>query len=331
MRAIVQKKYGGLEVFQIAEVEKPTPKDDEVLVRVHAAGVNDWELGLMAGRPLFMRLFIGLFRPKIRIPGCEVAGVVEAVGQDVTRFQPGKKVYSDLSYGKFGAFADYVCVKQSELSHMPTNMSFAQAAAIPHAGLLALQGLKDLAGIREGQTLLINGAGGGVGTIGLQFAKQFRCRVTGVDSERKQEYMHLLSFDHVIDYEKEDFAKSGKQYDVILDNKSMRSPFACAAALNAGGIYMSIGGNIWRVLQCALFKKWIAWRHNKRIEVLGLKPNRGLDYLTGLVESGKILPAVDKRYPLEQTAEAIERFQAAKHCGKIVVLVAEPNQQQSDE
>jgi len=329
MRAIIQKKYGGLEVFQLQEVDKPQPKDDEVLVRIHAAGVNDWELGLMAGKPLFMRIFIGFFRPKIRIPGCEIAGVVESIGENVTRFSIGKKVYCDLSYGRFGAFADYVCVKESELCHMPTNMSFAQAAAIPHAGAIALQGLRDMAGLREGQTLLINGAGGGVGTLGLQYAKQYRCRVTGVDSKRKQDYMHLLSFDHVIDYEKEDFAQSGKQYDVILDNKSSRSPFDCAAALNSGGIYISVGGNIWRVLQCALFKKWIAWRHNKRIEVLGLKPNRGLDYLTGLVESGKILPAVDKRYPLEEAVEAIKRFQEAKHCGKIVVLVEDTTQSQS--
>ena len=133
MRAIVQKKYGGTEVFQLAEVDRPEPKDNEVLVKVHAAGVNDWELGLMAGKPLFMRIFIGLFRPKIKIPGCEIAGVVESVGQDVSRFLPGKKVYCDLSYGAFGGFADYVCVKESELRHMPTNMSFAQAAAIPHA------------------------------------------------------------------------------------------------------------------------------------------------------------------------------------------------------
>ena len=182
----------------------------------------------------------------------------------------------------------------------PLTFSFAQAAAIPHAGLLALQSLKEIAGLREGQSVLINGAGGGVGTLGLQYAKLFRCRVTGVDSARKAEYMHLLSFDKVIDYEQEDFATSGRQYDVILDAQSKRSPFACAEALNPGGVYITVGGDMRRILQCVLFRKWIAWRHNKRIEVLGLKPNRGLDYLTGLIESGKILPAIDKRYPLEE-------------------------------
>ncbi len=330
MKAIIQRGYGGLEVLQLAEVEKPVPAADEVLVKVQAVGVNDWDLGLMQGTPLLMRLYIGLFRNKIPTPGVEIAGIVESSGEEATRFAAGKKVYSDLSYGKFRGYAEYVCVKETELFHMPTNLSFAQAVAIPHAGLLAIQSLKDIAGLREGQSLLINGAGGGVGTIGLQYAKQFRCRITGVDSEKKQEYMHLLSFDHVINYETEDFAKSGRQYDVILDAKSTRSPFTCIKALNSGGTYVTVGGDSWRIIQCVLFKKWIAWRYNKQVTLLELKPNRGLDYLTGLVESGKIIPAIDKRYNLEQTSEAIQRFKEARHCGKIVVLVGDSTQQ-SDE
>ena len=330
MKAIVQRGYGGPEVLRLEEVEKPVPATDEVLVKIHAIGVNDWDLGLMQGTPYLMRLYIGLFRNKIPTPGVEIAGVVETVGEEVTRFAAGKKVYSDLSYGKFRGYAEYVCVKETELFHMPTNLSFAQSVAVPHAGLLALQSLKDIAGLREGQSLLINGAGGGVGTIGLQYAKLFRCRVTGVDSEKKQEYMHLLSFDHVISYETEDFANSGRQYDVILDARSTRSPLACIKALNAGGTYVTVGGDSWRIIQCVLLKKWIAWRYNKRVETLALKPNRGLDYLTGLVESGKVIAAIDKRYGLEQTIEAIQRFKDAKHCGKIVVLTEDPTQQ-SDE
>jgi len=221
-------------------------------------------------------------------------------------------------------------VGHDALAHMPSNLSFAQAVAIPHAGLLALQGLRDIAELSQGQSVLINGAGGGVGTLGLQYAKLFKARVAGVDSERKQEYMHLLSFDKVIDYEKEDYTESGIQYDIILDNKSTHSPFKVIKALKPGGIYLSIGGDSWRVAQYALLKKWIFKRYNKRVAVLGLKPNKGLGELTGLVESGKLIPAVDKRYSLEEVPQAIRRFEEAKHCGKIVVLV-EPNRRRDDE
>ena len=330
MRAIVQSKYGSIDDLQLREVDKPTPGPDEVLVKVHAAGVNDWDLGLLYGKPIFMRLFIGLFRPKIPIIGCEIAGVVEAVGAEVRRFKVGDKVYGDLSDSRFGGYAEFVSVKTDAIAHMPSNLSFAQAVAIPHAGLLALQGLRDVAELREGQSVLINGAGGGVGTLGLQYAKLFKAHVTGVDSARKQEYMHLLSFNRVIDYEKEDYTESGIQYDIILDNKSRHSPFKVLRALKPGGIYLSIGGDFNRVMQYALLKKWIRKRHNKRVEVLALKPNKGLGELTGLVEAGKLIPAVDKRYSLEEVPQAIQRFEQAKHCGKIVVMV-QPSPQHDGE
>ena len=330
MRAIVQHKYGPPEQLSLREVDTPSPKAGEVLVKIHAAGVNDWDLGLLYGKPIFMRLFIGLFRPKIAIIGCEIAGVVEQIGSEVTRFKPGDKVYGDLSDSRFGGYAEFVSVRHDALAHMPSNLSFAQAVAIPHAGLLALQGLRDIAELSQGQSVLINGAGSGVGTLGLQYAKLFKARVAGVDSERKQEYMHLLSFDKVIDYEQEDYTESGIQYDIILDNKSTHSPFKVIKALKPGGIYLSIGGDSWRVTQYALLKKWIFKRYNKRVAVLGLKPNKGLGELTGLVESGKLIPAVDKRYSLEEVPQAIRRFEEAKHCGKIVVLV-EPNRRRDDE
>jgi len=313
MRAIVQHKYGPPEQLSLREVDTPSPKAGEVLVKIHAAGVNDWDLGLLYGKPIFMRLFIGLFRPKIAIIGCEV-----------TRFKPGDRVYGDLSDSRFGGYAEFVSVRHDALAHMPSNLSFAQAVAIPHAGLLALQGLRDIAELSLGQSVLINGSGGGVGTLGLQYAKLFKARVAGVDSERKQEYMHLLSFDKVIDYEKEDYTESGIQYDIILDNKSTHSPFKVIKALKPGGIYLSIGSDGWRVAQYALLKKWIFKRYNKRVAALALRPNKGLGELTGLVETGKLILAVDKRYGLEEVPQAIRRFEEAKHCGKIVVLV-EPN------
>ena len=330
MRAIVQHKYGPPEQLSLREVDTPSPKAGKVLVKIHAAGVNDWDLGLLYGKPIFMRLFIGLFRPKIAIIGCEIAGVVEQIGSEVTRFKPGDKVYGDLSDSRFGGYAEFVSVRHDALAHMPSNLSFAQAVAIPHAGLLALQGLRDIAELSQGQSVLINGAGGGLGTLGLQYAKLVKARVAGVDSERKQEYMHLLSFDKVIDYEQEDYTESGIQYDIILDNKSTHSPFKVIKALKPGGIYLSIGGDSWRVTQYALLKKWIFKRYNKRVAVLGLKPNKGLGELTGLVESGKLIPAVGKRYSLEEVPQAIRRFEEAKHCGKIVVLV-EPNRRRDDE
>jgi len=322
MLALTQHRYGKFNVFQLERVATPTPKDNEVRIKVHASGVNDWELGLMEGKPYIIRVFLGLFRPRVHIVGCEVSGVVDMKGSQVSTFGLGDRVYGDLSEQGFGSHAEYVCVTEDAVSRMPTNISFEQAAAIPHAGLLMLQSLHDIGDLKEGQSLLVNGAGGGVGTLALQYAKLFNVLVTGVDSAIKKEYMVSLGFDQVIDYEEEDFTELGQQYDVILDAKTTRSPFALIRVLKPGGIYVTIGGNTSRILQCVMFGKWIARRHHKHIRVLGLKPNRGLDHLTDLVESGKILPMIDRRYPLVDAVDAIKHFAAAKHKGKVVISVA---------
>ena len=322
MQAIIQHRYGTPDDLRLMEVEIPVPKHNEVLVRIHAAAVNDWELGLLEGKPLFMRLFLGLFRPKVKIMGCEIAGVIESVGGDNSKFKPGDKVYGDLSASGFGAFAEYVCAREDAVMHMPSNLSFEQAAAIPHAAMLAQQSLQDIAGMQQGQSLLINGAGGGVGTLAVQMAKMYKLQVTGVDSTAKQEYMTLLGFDRVIDYLQEDFTRSGKQYDLILDTKTSRSPLNYARALKPGGTYVTVGGSMPRVLQCLVFAKWISMTQKKTLRVLALKPNRGLNHFTGLIEAGKILPAIDSRFPLAEAPQALKHFASARHKGKVIISVA---------
>lgn len=326
MQAIVLRKYGTENDLSFEQIEKPVPGDDEVLVRVHASSVNDWELGILGGTPFFMRVFLGLFKPRLKVMGTEVAGVVEATGINANKFKPGDKVYGDLSGSKFGAYAEFVCTKEQAIGHMPTNLSFDQSAAVPHAGLLALQSLRDIAKFKSGQTLLINGAGGGVGCLGIQFAKiQKNVRVTGVDKGEKLEHLALLSFDDVIDYEKQDFTELGRQYDVILDTKSTRSPSAIAKALKPDGTYISVGGNMLNIVQIAFFSRFVRNKENRKFHVLGLKPNKGLDFLTGLVEGGKIIPSIDSRYPLEQVPLAIRRFKQSSHKGKIVISVESVN------
>ncbi|MFQ5570579.1 MAG: NAD(P)-dependent alcohol dehydrogenase [Rhodothermales bacterium] len=213
MKAIVLTRYGSPDVLRLEEVAKPEPRDDEVLVKVHATAVNDWDWSFVRGKPYIYRLMFGLVRPRVAILGVEVAGIVEATGNHVAKFQPGYHVYGDISEAGFGGFAEYVCVSEDALSRKPPGMTFEQAAALPHAAMLALQGLVDLGRIRQGESVLINGAGGGVGTIGVQIAKQFGAEVTGVDSALKLDMLRSMGFDHVIDYQREDFTRNGQLYD----------------------------------------------------------------------------------------------------------------------
>ncbi len=317
MKAIVLTKHGTPDDLELREVEKPRPKGDEVLIAVHTSAVNDWDLGLLRGTPLFMRAFLGLLTPKFRIMGCEVAGRIEAVGAEVKHLQAGDDVYGDLSESGFGGFAEYVCARQDAVAPKPSNLTYTQAVAIPHAAMLAQQALRDIARMREGQTLLINGAGGGVGPL----AKLHRIDVTGVDSTAKQDFLRSLGFDHVMDYTEKDFTRTGLSYDLILDVKTTRSPFAYVRALRANGTYVTVGGSMPRILQCVLFRRWIAKTRNKQIRVLGLKPNKGLDEMTRLVEAGDVAPSIDEIYPLGEVPQALRRFEAAHHKGKIVIAV----------
>ncbi len=242
MRAIVYYKYGTPDNLRLEEIDKPVPKEDEVLIRVHAVSINDWDSGLLQG-DFINRMLNGLRKPKRKILGSDIAGRIEAVGKNVTQFKTGDEVYGDLS-GQWGGFAEYVCAKEKFLALKPASMSFEVASAIPQAAMLAVQGLIDKGKIKQGQKLLINGAGGGVGTFGVQIAKLYGVEVTGVDNTGKQDMMRSMGFDHVIDYTKEDFTKNGKCYDLILDVKTNRSMFDYARALCPHGVYVTVGGSI---------------------------------------------------------------------------------------
>ncbi len=325
MKAIVLTEYGSSDVLQLREVATPTPKDDEVLIKVHAASINDWDWCLMRGTPIYIRLLCGLLKPKIKIPGVDVAGQVEAVGQNVKKFQPGDEVYGDLSACGFGGFAEYVCAQENALALKPVSMTFVEAAAIPHAAMLAIQGLLDHGRIQPGQKLLINGAGGGVGTLGVQVAKSIGVEVTGVDKSGKLDMMRSIGFDQVIDYAKEDFTQTGKCYDLILDTKTNRSIFKYVRVLVPNGTYVTVGGDTARLFQAFFLGPLIRVLSKKNVRVLGLKPNKDLDYVNELFEAGKVTPVIDGPYGLSEVPQVIQRFGDGSHKGKLVIALETSN------
>lgn len=321
MKAIVLTKYGGPDVLQLKDVDKPIPKENEVLIKIHAAAINDYDWSLMRGKPYLYRLMFGLTKPKKKIPGMELSGTIEALGENARKFEIGDAVYGDISGYGFGAFAEYVCINEQALVHKPTQMSFDEAASISHASMLAVQGLIDVGRIQKNQKVLINGAGGGVGTFGLYIAKLYCAEVTGVDTGDKLGVMSSIGFDQVIDYKKNDFTKNGQCYDLILDTKTNRSPSNYIRSLSAHGKYVTVGGDLNRILQIVLLKPWISGFYKKSMAVVGLKPNKDLDYINELYESGKIKPVIDGPYKLSETPELIQYFGEGKHTGKIVLTL----------
>jgi NADPH:quinone reductase-like Zn-dependent oxidoreductase len=319
LKAVIYTQYGGPEVLQVKETEKPFPKDDEVLIKVHAASINDWDWGLLHG-DFVNRMLNGLLKPKRKILGSDIAGRIEAVGKNVARFKTGDDVYGDLS-GQWGGFAEYVCARETSLALKPATMRFEEAAAIPQAAMLAVQGLIDKGKIHAGQKLLINGAGGGVGTFGLQIAKTFGVEITGVDKTNKLDMMRSLGFDHVIDYTKEDFTKNGQRYDLILDVKTNRPMRDYVRALNPEGIYVTVGGDMSRLLQVLLLGAWISRFNKKHIRIVALKPNKDLEYMNKLFEAGKVKPVIDGPYRMDEIQKAFELFGKGDHKGKIVITM----------
>jgi NADPH:quinone reductase-like Zn-dependent oxidoreductase len=309
-------------VLELREVQTPTPKDDEVLIRIHAVSINDWDWGLLRGIPFMTRLLSGFFRPKNTILGSDIAGRIEAVGSNVKRFQLGDEVFGDLS-GRWGGFAEFVCAPETALALKPPSMTFAEAAAIPQAAMLAVQGLRDRGGIQAGQKLLINGAGGGVGTFAVQIAKLYGVEVTGVDSSAKLDLMRSLGFDDVIDYTQEDFTKNGRRYDLILDVKTNRSIFDYARALSPNGTYVTVGGSLARLLQILFIGPLISMTSKKAIRIVALKPNKDLAYMSELFEAGKVKPVMDRLRKLSELPEAMRCFGAGSHKGKIVITLEE--------
>jgi NADPH:quinone reductase-like Zn-dependent oxidoreductase len=326
MKAIVFEKYGPPDVLQLKEVEKPTPKDNEVLVRVHAASVNSWDWELLRGRPFLNRLLFGLFKPKIRILGIDIAGRVEAVGKNAKRFRPGDEVFGDLSGSGMGGFAEYVCARENALTPKPASMTFEEAAAIPHTAILALQGLRDKGHIKKGQKVLINGAGGGAGTFGVQIAKSFGAEVTCVDSPEKFDMLRSIGADRVIDYTQEDFTKDGPVYDLILDVVTYRSIFDYKRALAPKGIYVMLGGGSWsRVYQSIFLGPIISMTGRKKMGILIHKPNKDLADIKEFFEAGKLKPVIDKRYTLSEAPEALRYLGEGHSQGKVVITVAHNN------
>ena len=319
MKAIVFTKYGTTDVLELKEIDKPVPKDDEVLIKVYAVSINDWDLGLLQG-DIINRLINGLFKPKILILGSDVAGRVEAVGLNVMKFQTGDEVYGDLS-GTWGGFAEYVCANENGVVLKPASMSFEDAAAIPQAAILAIQGLRDKGQIKSGQKILINGAGGGVGTFAVQIAKLCDVEVTGVDSSGKLDMMRSMGYDHVINYKEEDFTKSGKKYDLILDVKSNRPISDVIRVLNRTGIYVIIGGSMTRLLQALFLIPWISSISKKKICFVALKPNKDLGYMNELFEAGKVKPVIDSTYRIDEVPKALKYFQEGTHKGKVVIIM----------
>lgn len=325
MNAIVYTEYGSPDVLQLKEIDKPTPKDDEVLIKVYAVSINDWDWGLLQGIPFTNRLLFGLLKPKNQILGSDIAGRIEAVGKNVKQFQPGDEVYGDLT-GDWGGFAEYVCARENALALKPASMTFDEAAAIPQAAMLAIQGLRDAGQIRQGQKLLINGAGGGVGSFAVQIAKLYGAELTGVDSSGKLDMMRSMGFDQVIDYTQEDFTKSGQCYDLILDVKTNRSIFDYTRALGPNGVYVTLGGSMTRIFQALLLGPLISTISKKNIRFVGLKPNRDLAYMNKLYEAGKVKPVIDGPYKLSEVPEALRYFGEGKHKGKIVITVEQNNE-----
>lgn len=328
MKAIVYTEYGPPDVLKLEEVKKSTPGVDEVLVKVHAASVNSWDWDLLRGRPRLFRLLFGLLKPKYRILGCDIAGRVEEIGKNVKQFNPGDEVFGDISGCGWGGFAEYVCARVNAVTLKPAGISYEEAAAVPQSALLALQGLRDKRKIRPGQKILINGAGGGVGTFAVQLAKMFGAEVTGVDSARKSNLMRSLGADHVIDYAQEDFTKSGQRYDLILDVMAYHSIFDCKRALSPGGVYVMVGGSALRIFQLMLLGPLISMLGNlpgrkkgKKMGILAHKPNKDLDFLKTLLEAGRIVPVIDKQYPLSEVPDALQYLGEGLVLGKLVIVM----------
>lgn len=321
MKAIQYTAYGLPDVLTLNEIAKPVPGDDQVLIKIHAASINSWDWDLLRGKPFLTRLG-GLWKPKYSILGADIAGRIEAAGKNIQQFQPGDDVMGDLSGCGWGGFAEYVCVPEKALVPKPSGMTFDEAAAIPQAGVLALQGLRHKGTIQEGQKVLINGAGGGVGTFAVQMAKSSGAEVTGVDSTKKLDMLRTLGADHVIDYTQEDFSKNGQRYDLILDVTATRSVFDYKRALNPKGVYVMIGGVSRRVFQLMFLGPLISMTGSRKMGLLLHKPdNNDMNDINALWEAGKVVPVIDSRYPLAEVAEALRYFGEGNAVGKVVITI----------
>ncbi len=324
MKAIVYRRYGSPDILRLEEVDKPVPKDGEVLVRVHAASVNPLDWHLLRGQPYIVRPTSGWRKPKRNIPGVDVAGVVEAVGKDVTLVKPGDEVFGE----KTRACAEYVCGPERLFVHKPANLTLEQAAAIPVGAITALQALRENGGIQAGQKVLINGASGGVGTFAIQLAKHFEAEVTGVTSTPNVELVRSIGADHVIDYTREDFTRSGQTYDLIVDNAASRSLMAVRRALAPTGTAVMVGaskGNWIGPIARMLVGQQLSRFGDKTFRSMLTDIERDdLLFLKDLVEAGRVTPVIDRRYPLGEVPAAIRYLETMRARGKVIINVVAP-------
>ena len=324
MKAVVRRCYGSPDVLRVEDIAKPAVADDQVLIKVHAAAANPLDWHFIRGTPYFVRLMVGLGAPANARLGVDFAGTVEAVGSRVRRFKPGDEVFG----GKNGAFAEYLSVREDgDIALKPSDISFEQAAAVPVAGITALQALRDQGQLRAGQKVLINGASGGVGTFAVQIAKAYGAEVTGVCSTRNLDRVRAIGADHVIDYTREDFTRSGQRYDLIIDTVGNRALLDYRRVLTPSGIFVGVGGESsenW----IGPMSRWLDARmlrpvvHQKLVMFLAELNAADLTVLADLMRAGKVTPVIDRRYPLSETAEAIRYLEKGHARGKVVIDVA---------
>jgi len=319
MKALSVRKYGPLDDLTLDEVENPIPKDKEVLIKVKATSINYNSLIFTKGKPFIGRFFTGLFNPGQRIPGNDVAGIIELAGKDVKQFRPGDEVFGDLAEFGFGTFAEYVTAPERALMLKPACISFEDAAAVPEAGLVALQALKDHGDIQANQKVLINGASGGIGTFAVQIAKHFGAEVTAVCSRRNYSLVQSLGADHIIDYTKEDFTEKKPGFDLIISTIGYRPIRDYKKALKPKGIYIATGGAMSQIFQAMLLGPWLSSPGGKRLGNMTLKPNKDLEFLTSLLESGAVKPVIDKIFSLENLVRALKYYDGGHASGKIII------------
>jgi NADPH:quinone reductase-like Zn-dependent oxidoreductase len=320
MKAVVYARYGPPEVLRLDDIERPRPSGNQVLIKVRAVSVNasDWEM--LRGKPLYARLG-GPVRPRFKILGSDVAGRVEAIGPAVTRFRPGDEVFGD-NLALMGGFAEYVCAREQALAAKPAGLSFEEAAAIPQAGVIALQGIRRKGRVQPGQKVLVNGAGGGAGMFAVQLAKLAGAQVTGVDNAGKLDFVRSLGADQVVDYTRTDFTRTGGQYDLVLDLAAHRSVFGYRRALAANGRYLCVGGSVPTLLQVLLVGPLIGGAAGKKIRLLAVQPNpQDLVTVAGLCQAGTIVPVIDRRFSLSEVPQALRYLGEGRAKGKLVITV----------
>jgi NADPH:quinone reductase-like Zn-dependent oxidoreductase len=320
MKAIVYERYGPPDVLRLQDVEKPSPDENQVLVKVHASSINAGDYFAMGGKPFLFRFFSGGYlKPKNTRLGIDVAGQVEAVGENVKRFRPGDEIFGCRN----GAFAEYVCAREGLLVLKPANISYEQAAAVPWAALVALQTMRDAGEIQPGQKVLVQGASGGVGSFAVQIAKAFDAEVTAVCSTRNLDMARSIGADHVIDYTREDFTKNEQRYDLIIAINGYHSLSAYKRALNPQGIYVCGGGTLGQILQAMLFRSLASRKGGKQMRLMGRAKviREDLVFLAKLLEEGRIVPVIDRSYPLREIAEAMRYVEDTHARGKVIITM----------